>query len=86
MRTKSFDLPSRFRAQYTHALDALCAAADRRMVADPADCRNTRIEAEQAIAALLATLAPNPAWTADEMQAFEDWCADLIAQTSTRRH
>lgn len=76
---------NKFSKHFNDALAALTQAADAQMVSDPARCREIRQQAEQQIAALPATLAPDPAWPADQQRAFELWRGDLIQQQAKRR-
>ncbi len=69
-----------FGKHFNHALTAICDRADAAMVVEPERCREIRQQAERDIAALPETLAPDPAWPADQRQAFELWRGDLIAQ------
>ena len=74
-----------FSKHFDDALTAICNRADAAMVAEPERCREIRQQAERDIAALPETLAPDPAWPADQRQAFELWRGDLIAQQARRR-
>ena len=62
-----------FHQHLNATLNALVEAADARMVADPANCRAIRIEAENAMATLRRDLQPDPAWSAEQRHAFEAW-------------
>lgn len=62
-----------FHQHLVAALNAIAADADARMVADPANCRAIRLDAESARAALRRDLQPDPAWSADQREAFEAW-------------
>ncbi len=74
-----------FSKHFNDALTAICDHADAAMEADPERCREIRQQAERDIAALPATLAPDPAWPEDKRQAFELWRGDLIQQQAKRR-
>lgn len=74
-----------FSKHFDDALTAICDRADAAMEAEPERCREIRQQAERDIAALPATLAPDPAWPEDKRQAFELWRADLIEAQARRR-
>lgn len=74
-----------FSKHFDDALTAICDRADAAMVAEPERCREIRQQAERDIAALPATLAPDPAWPEDKRQAFALWRADLIEAQARRR-
>ena len=74
-----------FSRHFDDALTAICDRAEAAMVAEPERCREIRQQAERDIAALPETLAPDPAWPADQRQAFELWRADLIEAQARRR-
>ena len=74
-----------FRRRFDDALNRICDEADAQMEAEPERCREIRQQAERDIAALPETLAPDPAWPADQRQAFELWRGDLIQQQAKRR-
>ena len=68
---------SEFHQHLVAAMNALCADADARMLADPANCRTIRIEAETAFATLRSELQSDPSWPADQRAAFEVWRLEL---------